>query len=229
MGKHELVKFFLEHGCTQNELTRHWETNDECAFFVAPNGKVFGLHTFAFTWGIVFDCARTEYKVRYCYENRYDAIHEMKQWFLDGFKGEPYNYKKKKGIYVDEWGANYQQNKDNDSADNQDRPMLVLEAHEMKLYEKDTIYNALNDALKYVSVHSDQLEDFGKDHNEAIRLLAKNIRASFGYFYNHEEPQKIDNMVYQNFLRAVAIGIEQGRENPESTVTELYSDEKGLH
>ena len=63
------------------------------------NGKLCGLHRFAFTTGLVVGLDRNGYERRYCFDKQNDALESLLTW--DGIDHPSGNWIKCKGTYKD--------------------------------------------------------------------------------------------------------------------------------
>jgi hypothetical protein len=78
------------------ELTQYLKTEGYYAL-TTIDGKLCGLHRFAFTVGLVVGLERTGYERRYCYEAESDALESLLTW--DGKDHPSGNWIKCKGTY----------------------------------------------------------------------------------------------------------------------------------
>lgn len=67
-----------------------------------PSGETAALSDFLFTTGLIVGLASAGYRVRYCYENRLDAIEALSLW--DGQNDPPGPWIKAKGVRTNKLG-----------------------------------------------------------------------------------------------------------------------------
>ncbi len=61
----------------RDELMASWEL---LAARVMPNGRIYGVHRFIYTYGLLEDIERETYGNRWCYENRWFALAALFRW-----------------------------------------------------------------------------------------------------------------------------------------------------